>query len=394
MPAHTTWRFDPFMAFSGTPSNNGYSTTTNAATASGAGIPFTTGTVWQATHTSGAASNWCSSEAAYSGSATDVERVLEELPNQVVDDVTVAMTSAATGLYAYSVTFSGARTAGNQNEIVMNSKGCDVDGCQPRYSGVRVQSSVLVQGTGTVITTATGTQTVAFTGTGSTTATQSSITLTTGALSAGDWINNDDDNAIDHLRLVTIGHSKVTSNEFTVNSAYAAALATGALSFGGGVTFSASAITIDDATASTDTRSNVATATERGTAAQGAESQILNSNGGDQIVAYVDNDNHGIKYSTLEGTGTVTDTTVTLATATAVADTTSRTTGFVVLKALGDYDATVKVPYFKSETTEITRGTKESTECSGRGNCDYESGLCECTEGYTGEACATQTVLV
>lgn len=47
-----------------------------------------------------------------------------------------------------------------------------------------------------------------------------------------------------------------------------------------------------------------------------------------------------------------------------------------------------------SVESESFTGTKEANECSGRGNCDSETGICECTEGFTGEACEQQTVLL
>eukprot|EP00924_Labyrinthula_sp_SR-Ha-C_P009490 maker-scaffold_2-augustus-gene-25.2-mRNA-1 protein AED:0.16 eAED:0.16 QI:216/0/0.33/1/0/0.33/3/0/624 len=43
--------------------------------------------------------------------------------------------------------------------------------------------------------------------------------------------------------------------------------------------------------------------------------------------------------------------------------------------------------------TETTKGTEERLECSRRGVCDPDSGLCNCFTGYYGEACQLQTVI-
>ena len=38
-------------------------------------------------------------------------------------------------------------------------------------------------------------------------------------------------------------------------------------------------------------------------------------------------------------------------------------------------------------------GTTEDVECSRRGLCDHESGICDCFAGYTGEACQVQNAV-
>jgi len=43
--------------------------------------------------------------------------------------------------------------------------------------------------------------------------------------------------------------------------------------------------------------------------------------------------------------------------------------------------------------TTVTGGTTENSACANRGECDSESGLCQCFKGYYGEACEKQTII-
>jgi len=60
----------------------------------------------------------------------------------------------------------------------------------------------------------------------------------------------------------------------------------------------------------------------------------------------------------------------------------------------GSVDMTIYGAKGSCSVEETVKGTYESDVCSSRGSCDGGSGLCTCHEGYSGEACETQTVLV
>jgi len=51
-------------------------------------------------------------------------------------------------------------------------------------------------------------------------------------------------------------------------------------------------------------------------------------------------------------------------------------------------------PIGSCSVSETTKGSQESYECSNRGACDAKSAVCSCYEGYSGQSCQTQTVLV
>jgi hypothetical protein len=225
-----------------------------------------------------ASASWVSTDAACTQSAKDVKRVLEELPNRVVDEVTVSMTSNTMGLYAYTIAFAGARNTGNQNDIIMNSKGCNMDVCQPRYSGVAVQRAFVAD----------------------------DIAVAAGAVTSTDQAD--------------------------LSSVVAAA---------GGETL----LFYQQGAASGTTSPNMyASATQ----------------------IYTDG----------------------LSTAAA-----AEPTSLMVLKNVGDTNTDTNEKYFESKTYEITRGTNEAIECSGRGACS-DDGTCECFDGYKGDACHIQSSLV
>jgi hypothetical protein len=89
-----------------------------------------------------------------SATSQRITQVLQELPNQVLNDgVTAELTAASLELYSVTATFTG-RNSGDQHAIKMNVEGCNVDGCQPRYTGINRQVGYLSSATASVVSAA------------------------------------------------------------------------------------------------------------------------------------------------------------------------------------------------------------------------------------------------
>ena len=213
-----------------------------------------------------------------------ITQVLQELPNQVLGSgIAAEVTRAGLELYSITATFTG-RNTGDQNPIVMNIEGCNLDGCQPRFSGMMTQLGYLSDSTG-----------------------ETTASLITGTNSGGSGI------------------MQRASSYITVGD------------------------TIRLFSGSTTTSAGTSLTT----------------------TSVVDGTGIGVKgASVLDPADGF---------------------GILVLASPTVNDVNKQV---KTVTYEITRGTTEATECSGRGSCDAESGICECFKGYMGQACETQTVLL
>jgi hypothetical protein len=253
---------------------------------------------------------WCALDTDTTDSAKDVQRVLNSLPNQVIPEVEVTMTSNTLSLYSYNVSFPTGVNSGNQHKVTMNVGGCNVDGCQPRYRGMYQLTNSFAS---TAMTVSASTTILAGTMTFTCTSSGTDISAVTGMSVDGNIAqSNGVGSSITSDFLVLNGQNTGTNMNKLLNvTSVAASGTTGTITF------------LDPTSASS-----------------------------------------------------------------------SGVVGVKVVKALGDRDNTDHSLYFKAATYEITRGTTESSECSGRGLCDGSAGICDCFKGYHGEACSKQTVLL
>jgi len=280
-----------------------------------------------------------------------VKRALQELPNQVIPSITVDETITDVS-NTYRITFSDAANAGDQQLLKCRVDACTTDGCQPRTAGLKG----LFQAAATAYTHDTKTVTMP------------ANNFVTGTV----YIGEDSGNGI-------------TAGAYTVDS-----VATNKAS----LTLSAAPGTADVTSADFKVNRLVPfvgddyglSATHVIKSATGV--RVLAGNKvpvtgtpfavGDTVYVYHDDG------STKSGVYSV-----------IAKDSTSITVDRAIATDSGDVDIVVKkIQASPCVVEETTKGSTELLECSGRGLCDESVGECACFEGYTGEACSQQTVLI
>jgi hypothetical protein len=319
----------------------------------------------------------------------ELEDLIEKLPNQVVPDVTVTSVSSTTTTNSYDIAFLHSANSGDQNLLTCNIAGCDLDGCQPRFTGMKKATALTVAASTTAEQFRFINSQVIVSTTAVDLSTNNIVMTATAAV-----ISANGKTAGDHAKffgLLDIGDEFQIAEGGTVNAAYGVMTvssvsktsATPAISFfnvgGGDTTDLAHASTTFKITKKANTimlfgRDTFTTATN--------SFDILVA--GDKVAFTGSNHN---------------DKTFTVASRTTGGQS-IRVTGEAVVDEVQDSSQQIVATQITAQSShsctvsEQVKGTKEAEVCSSRGVCDSSTGLCTCFSGYTGENCDSQNAQI
>jgi len=286
-----------------------------------------------------------------------VKRALQELPNQVIPSITVDETITDVS-NTYRITFSDAANAGDQQLLKCRVDACTTDGCQPRTAGLKglFQVAGATIGSSNDVNAATGDLTHYPGG-----------TFYLGGLTA------DAENGEETPDAGTTPNPDSTKTTITASSTLTAD--TDAFVINWVQSFVGDDYGLSAAHVIESANGNVAAGNK--VPVTGTPFAV-----GDTVYVYHDVANGG---STKSGVYSV-----------IAKDSTSITVDRAIATDDGSaVDIVVKkIQASPCVVEETTKGSTELLECSGRGLCDESVGECACFEGYTGEACSQQTVLI
>lgn len=331
-----------------------------------------------------------------------MEDLLESLPNQVIPDVAVVL-SATTYSNTYTITFLHSANSGDQNMLTCDITGCDLDGCQPRFSGLKRNLA---------ITREANKRNLIFNNEKKSVTTEADLS-TTGISYTIEEVSGEVKKLVKFVvsadgitagQLTLFGRVLQTGQAFSVYEGDTEIFSLTLYSFViGTTTYEVHGLNTGDALTATtvaQTLSNAATkvkttvpansidltysvAAQTTLASSYFSSSLLSDSSSKVTFGKTRYNDKTFKVSSRASMFRII-----VAGDSVVDEVLDNSLVPDIVQELKASDASSCI------VSENTKGTKESDICSSRGTCDTETGLCECYTGYTGENCDSQNAQI